>query len=169
MRLAAGCFALCLVLSAQVRSRKAHAHGSAKVSIAFETVNGAPRGVAEFEAPAESVAGFEHEAKSAADKARVAAALQTLKARFGEMVIFPAASACVMMNRAAKIERAGDHAEVRAAFDVACAKPLAGGEIRFGFAKVFPGIREVDVAVLAGEQQMSADVKNDRGVIKIGR
>lgn len=180
MRLALVLLAVGALLPAQTRSRKAHEHGSAKVSIAFESTKGAPKGVIEFESPAESVIGFEHEAKSAADKAQAAAALNTLKARFAEMVIFPAAASCRVTNKSAKVEaghgaektkgaKQEQHAEVHAEFDVQCAKPLAGTEIRFGFTKVFPKIHDVDVALLAGEQQLSADVENDKGVLKIAK
>ncbi len=169
-----------IVASAQPRSRKAHEHGSAKVNIAFETAKGAPKGVIEFESPAESVVGFEYEAKTPADKAKVAAALNTLKARFAEMVILPAAAACKVTNKSAKVEaehhdakqkgaKQEQHSEVHAEFDVACAKPLSGGEIRFGFTKVFPKIHDVDVALLVGDQQASADVENDKGSLKIAK
>ena len=73
MRLALVLLAVGVILPAQTRSRKAHEHGSAKVSIAFETAKGAPKGVIEFESPAESVVGFEYEAKTPADKAKVTA------------------------------------------------------------------------------------------------
>ncbi|MBI2687269.1 MAG: DUF2796 domain-containing protein [Acidobacteria bacterium] len=181
MRLALALLAVGVLLPAQTRSRKAHEHGSAKVNIAFESAKGAPKGVVEFESPADSVVGFEYEAKTAADKAKVTAALNTLKARFGEMVIFPAAAACAMTNKSAKVEaddhhdakskgaRQEQHSEVHAGFEVACAKPLSGLEIRFGFMKVFPKIHDVNVALLIGDQQLSADVENDKGVLKIAK
>jgi hypothetical protein len=180
MRFALVLLALGVCLPAQPRSRKAHEHGSAKVSIAFETTKGSPRGVVEFESPAESIVGFEYEAKTAADKAKVTAALNQLKARFGEMVVFPPAAACKVTAKTASMgaethgaaqkgAKQEQHSEVQAVFDVACARPLAGLEIRFGFTKVFPKIHDVDVALLAGEQQASADVENDKGVLKIAK
>lgn len=180
MRFALVLLAVSVALPAQTRSRKAHEHGSAKVNIAFETAKGSPKGVIEFESPADSVVGFEYEAKTAADKAKVAAALNTLKARFAEMVILPAAAACKVTNKSAKLEaehhdakqkgaKQEQHSEVHAEFDVACAKPLTGLEIRFGFMKVFPKIHDVEVALLVGDQQASADVENDKGVLKIAK
>lgn len=176
MRFAVVLLAVGVMLPAQTRSRKAHEHGSAKVNIAFETATGAPKGVIEFESPADSIVGFEYEAKSAADKAKVTAALRVLKARFGEMVILPPASGCKLTNKSAKVEAEHhdakskeQHSEVHAEFDVTCAKPLSGGEIRFGFTKVFPKVHDVDVALLVGEQQSKADVENDKGVLKIAK
>lgn len=168
-----------LTLPAQTRSRKAHEHGSAKLSIAFESTSGAPKGIIELEAPAESIVGFEHTAKSAADKAKEQAALNTLKARIGQMVIFPAAAGCQFTPKSVKVEaedhhdakdaKKEQHSEVHAEFAVACAKPLAGAEIRFGFHKFFPRLHDVDVALLAGEQQASLEVENDKGVLKIAK
>ena len=81
-----------------------------------------------------------------------------------------------MTNKSAKVETEAhdakskeQHSEVRAEFEVACAKPLSGTEIRFGFMKVFPDIHDVDVALLVGEEQSSADVQNDKGVLKIAK
>jgi len=180
MRFAIALLAVCAVLPAQTRSRKAHEHGSAKLNIAFESAKGSPKGVMEFEAPADSVVGFEYEAKTPADKAKQAAALNTLKTRFAEMVIFPAAAGCKVTNKSAKVEaehhaskqkgaKQEQHAEVHAEFDVQCARALSGTELRFGFTKVFPKIHDVDVALLAGEQQLSLEVENDKGVLKIGK
>lgn len=170
---------LAVSLGAQTRQRKAHEHGSAKVNIAFESVKGTPKGVIEFEAPAESITGFEHEAKSAADKAKQAAALTTLKTRFAEMVVFPAAAACKITNKSAKVEaedhdhdkkskaKQEQHSEVHAEFDVMCAKPLTGAVLTFGFAKVFPKIHDADVAVIAGDQQLSVEVKTGKETLRI--
>ncbi|MFN0100567.1 MAG: DUF2796 domain-containing protein [Bryobacteraceae bacterium] len=170
MRFALALLAVGALLSAQTRSRKAHEHGSAKVNIAFESAAGSPKGEIEFEAPADSVIGFEYEAKSAADKAKQSVALNMLKTRFAEMVIFPATAACKLTNTSAKVEaRQEQHSEVHAKFDVECAKSLAGTGIRFGFKKVFPKIHDVDVALLAGEQQLSLDVEDDKGVLKIAK
>ncbi|MBM3784044.1 MAG: DUF2796 domain-containing protein [Acidobacteria bacterium] len=168
---------LAVTLPAQQRSRKAHEHGAAKINIAFESTKGAPKGVIEFEAPAESVVGFEHEAKSAADKANQAAALNTLKARFGEMVVIPG---CKITPKSAKVEvehhdaktkgaKHEEHSEVHAEFDVQCAKPLAGTVISFGIAKVFPKIHDTDVALIAGEQQSSVEVKTGKETLRIAK
>lgn len=180
MRLAVTFLALSVtVLPAQTRSRKAHSHGTGRVNIAFETMAGAPKGEIEFEAPAESIVGFEHKATSAADEAKTAAALDLLRKRFAEMVVLPPAAGCTLTNHTAKVaadeHKAGgkgvkreQHAEVQATFRVTCRQGLRG-EIRFGFAKVFPGLRQVEVALLAGEQQTSVQVRNDQGVLTIGQ
>ncbi|MFN9891945.1 MAG: DUF2796 domain-containing protein, partial [Acidobacteriota bacterium] len=127
-------------LGSQQRGHKAHEHGHAKLNIAFETTTGAPVGAIELESPADSILGFEHAAKTPADKARQEKALATLKARFGEMVILPAG--CKMTPAKVEVHVEGQHAEVHAEFNAKCAGPIAGKTISFGFAKVFPKIEE---------------------------
>lgn len=180
MRIVGLFLAVALLAPAQTRSRKAHEHGSAKLNIAFESAKGTPKGVIEFEAPAESVVGFEHEAKSAADKAKQSAALTKLKTQIASMVIFAPASGCKIVAKSVEVkaehhqeakagQKAEQHSEVHAEFDVTCAKPLNGTEVRFGFTKAFPGVHDVDVAFLAGEQQARVEVEGDKGVLRIAK
>lgn len=147
------------------REHKAHAHGAAKLDLALD----GQRVQVEFESPAHAVVGFEYTPKSAADKKRVETALTTLKSRIGEMVIFPAASACVFTPSKVELHPDGDHSEVHATFTVACGKPLDGGIIRFGVTKVFPEIEEVAVQWISDKQQTSVQVKRDRGTLTIAK
>lgn len=158
---------LSLSLCAQQRGHKAHEHGHAKLSIAFETTTGMPTGAIELESPADSIIGFEHAAKTPADKARQEKALATLKARFGEMVILPAG--CKMTPASVEVHVDGQHSEVHAEFNVKCAGPIAGKSISFGFSKVFPKIEEVDVQLLAGSQQAKLEVEKDKGTLQIAK
>lgn len=154
-------------LGAQPRAHKAHEHGHAKLNIAFETTTGTPVGAVELESPADSILGFEHAAKTPADKAKQEKALATLKARFGEMVILPAG--CKMTPAKVEVHVEGQHAEVHAEFNARCAGPIAGKTISFGFAKVFPKIEEVEVQMLAGTQQAKLEVEKDKGTLQIAK
>jgi len=164
-----GTFALlaAVQLGAQQRAHKAHEHGHAKLNIAFETTTGAPVGAIELESPADSILGFEHVAKTPADKAKQEKALAILKARFGEMVILPAG--CKMTPAKVEVHVEGQHAEVHAEFNATCAGPIAGKTISFGFAKVFPKIEEVEVQLLAGTQQTRLEVEKDKGTLQIAK
>ena len=62
-------------VAAEKRHHEAHVHGVAEINIA---VDGSKADV-EFRAPAESVMGFEHEAKSESDKKKRDAALERCK------------------------------------------------------------------------------------------
>jgi hypothetical protein len=140
----------------------AHEHGKAKLSLAFEGT----KGTIEFESPAESIVGFEHKPKNADEKKKVDAAMATLKARVGEMVMLPAAAGCKITAKEVEMHQDGDHAEFHAEYNVNCAKPVSG-EVRFGISKVFPSVNEVEVQALSDKGQSGATIKQDKGVIKI--
>lgn len=147
------------------RSHGAHAHGAAKLSIALE----GQRLEMEFESPAHAVLGFEHEAKSAADRKRAEAALTLLKARFNEMVMLPPAAGCTARPEKVEVHQDGSHSEVHGQFVATCARPLEGGTVRFAFTKVFPEIAEVTVHFVSDKQQSSVVVQKDRGTLTIAK
>lgn len=110
------------------QQQHAHAHGAAKINIGIEGSGG----TVEFESAADPVIGFEHKPRTAADQKKVDAALTTLKTRFAEMVILPAALGCKFENTRAQFVVDGQHAEVHAEFTVRCVKSLKGAEVKFG-------------------------------------
>ena len=146
----------------QGKSQKPHVHGSAQISIALEGL----KGEVEFESPADGVIGFESEAKTPAQKKAVETALDTLRKRAAELVIFPPASACKMTPKEVDIHREGaSHAEVHAHYDLVCAKPITG-EIKFGATKLFPKTKEVTVTFVSDQSQKSARIVADAGSLK---
>jgi hypothetical protein len=150
---------------ARRRAQHAHEHGSAKLNIAVEGATA----VVEWESPAEGVLGFEHDAKTAIQKKQQEAALQVLRTRVAEMVIFDASRGCKFTpKQVAVVREAGeDHSEVKGEFTVACAKPVGGSSLRFGVTKVFPRIRNVQVQILNGAQQTGLEVSGDRGLVAL--
>ncbi len=159
--------AYCLTLSAalafaQGKSQKPHVHGSAQLSIALDGL----KGEVELEAPADGIVGFESEAKTPAQKKTLEAALNTLRTRAAELVIFPAASGCKLTPKEVDVHREGaQHSEVHAHYDLTCAKPVTG-EIRFGVTRLFPRTREVTVTFISDQAQKSARIVSDAGAIK---
>jgi hypothetical protein len=150
------------ILFPQGKAQKAHVHGSAEIKIAMEGL----KGEVEFESPADGVIGFESEPKTPAQKQAVSTALDTLRKRASELVIFPATSACKMTPKEVDIHREGpQHAEVHAHYDLACAKPITS-EIRFGATKLFPRTREVKVTFVSDKSQKSVNVVSDSGSLK---
>jgi hypothetical protein len=147
------------------KAHKAHQHGTANLNIAIEG-NSA---VVELDAPAEGFLGFEHEARTAAQKKQQETALQTLRTRGGELVRFPPASGCQTATVRAEVERhpGEEHAEVEAEYRVTCTGELAGAVLRFGISRMFPKVREVKVQVLSGTQQTGITVINDRGTVQL--
>lgn len=150
------------LLFPQGKTQKAHVHGAAQINIAMDGL----KGEVEFEAPADGVIGFESEAKTAAQKKQMEAALDMLRKRGGELVLMPAASACKLTPKEVEVHREGPtHAEVHAHYDLVCTKPLSG-EIRFGVTKMFPRTKEVKVTYVSDQTQKSARIVGDAGTLK---
>ena len=167
--------------AAEKRRHEAHTHGVAEVNIA---IDGSKADV-EFRAPAESVMGFEHEAKSESDKKKRDAALRTVQAKINQMVVFDPKLSCKFSEvKTAIVEEKGEpgntqsdksahghkdqkktaeHREVRATFSAACDKTLAGSRVTFGVHKTFPAIGEIKVQVLGDAKQSGATIKKDKG------
>jgi hypothetical protein len=131
----------------------------------------------ELRSPAEGILGFEHEAKSDADKKKQDATVKMLKERFAEMVIFEKKLACapglaevtvVRTDAAGKdakgdAKKSGEHREVRARHVFSCQDDPAGSRVRFGVTKLFPDIHELKVQALSGDKQSGATIKKDKG------
>lgn len=146
-------------------SHKAHVHGVASLDLAIEgrTVT------AIFETPADAIMGFEHAAKTPAEIKKRDEALAKLKARFGEMVVLPAAAQCVWKPGKAEVHIHGSHADVEGEFTAVCKGPLNRGEIAFSLSKVFPEIHELKVQLIGAGQQTGAVIKHGKGTVKFGR
>jgi Protein of unknown function (DUF2796) len=169
--------------AAEKRRHDAHVHGVAEINIAVEGT----KATVEFRAPAESVMGFEHQAKSESDRKKRDAALEQLRAKRDQMVLFDAKLGCKFSDvKTAILEQKGDHTkaqsgkdaqkdqrksgehrEVHGTFSVACDKPLAGSRVAFGVSKVFRDIQEIKVQVVGDSGQSGATIKRDKGDIKL--
>jgi hypothetical protein len=178
-------FSFAIGAAAQKRRHDAHVHGAAEVSIAVE----GPKATVEFRAPAESVMGFEHEAKSESDKKKRDAALKRLQTNKDQMIVFDPRWGCKSSEvktvvaeekgGRAKAEtdkaghsqkdqkKSGEHREVQGIFSVACDKPLAGSRVTFGVYKIFPDIHEINVQILSDSKQVGAMIKKDKGDVKL--
>jgi Protein of unknown function (DUF2796) len=155
--------------AAEKRHAHSHVHGSAEMNIAVEGKNVA----VEFRSPGEAIIGFEHEAKSDADRKKHDAAVKILKERFAEMVILDQKLGCapglaevtvVQTNRGGKeAKKSGEHREVRARHTFTCQSDPIGSRVRFGVTKIFPSVHELKVLVLSGNKQSGATIKKDKG------
>jgi hypothetical protein len=164
-----------------------HEHGHAEIDIAVESANVA---IVEFRSPSDSVYGFEHEAKTDAQKKQVADAMEKLKTSFADMVIFDKKLECAyestkleaFLAEGAKTEQKpvkkdnhhrhkdehhGEHGETHAAFKVTCKNPLKGGVVTFGASKVFPKIERLKVQVVSEGGQTGGTFKHDKGSVTI--
>jgi hypothetical protein len=168
--------------AAEKRRHEAHVHGIAEISIA---ITGSK---VEFRAPAESVIGFEHEAKSESDKKQRDVALRTVQTKMNQMLIFDPKLGCKFSEvKTAVVEdrgepgnaapgkeahehknqkKTGEHREVHTNVSLTCDKPLSGSRAMLGVYKTFPAIHETKVQVLGDIQQSGATIKKDKGEVR---
>jgi Protein of unknown function (DUF2796) len=164
-------------IAAEKRRAESHVHGVAEINIIVE----GKRVVVEFHAPAESVMGFEHEAKSDVEKKKRDAAIKRINDRFNELVVFDKKFGC--QSQAGKVtivqsdssdgkdkkqgqgdhKKGAEHRELRATHNFECQKDPTGSRVRFGVTKVFPEIQEIKVQVLSDDKQSGATIKKDKG------
>lgn len=158
---------------AEKRHSHAHVHGTAEVNIAVE----GKRVMVELRTPSVGVMGFEHEAKSDADKKKRDAALKRMEEKFGEMIVLDKKLGCKLQGGNATLvqsdeksakdaksaAKSGEHREVRASYQYECDKAPSGSRVKFGVTKVFPAIHEVKVQVIGDAKQSGATIKKDRG------
>jgi hypothetical protein len=166
-----------VAFTAEKRHAESHAHGVAEINIVVE----GKKIVVELRTPTEGVMGFEHEAKSDAEKKKRDAAMKLVNDKFDELVVFDKKFGC--QSQASKVaivqsdssngkdkkhgqgdhKRSAEHREVRATHNFECQKNPAGSRVRFGVTKVFPEIQEIKVQVLSDAKQSGATIKKDKG------
>jgi len=174
-------------IAAEHRHAGKHVHGAGELNIAVEG-SGA---IIEFRAPGESLYGFEHEAKTDAEKKKQETTLQLLKDKIHEMVILDKALGCKFAPKRVVVveegpdrgkkgqehkaspgkhgeqKKSSEHREVVAEFSLTCDKPLSGTSVRFGFTKAFPSLDELKVQALSGAKQSGATIRKDKGSVKL--
>lgn len=159
-------FSFFFALAGEHREHEAHEHGAGKLGIAFDGSNGKM----DLKIPSESIVGFEHKAKSKADKTRTAKALALLTEQISKMVVFESELKCVMTSVSAETvqQPKSSHNDTVAVFNIICAKSPIGSEIVFNFQTYFPKIRDLDVEIIADNVQKSVEVRkiNTRLLLK---
>lgn len=172
---------LAWVVPSSAARQHAHVHGVGQLNIVVD----GKQATVELQAPAEAIYGFEHQARSKADREKRAAALVRLQEHIGAMVIFAADRGCQFATQKMAVvenvehERAqgpgqggqakklGEHSAVHAEFAVICDKPLAGSQVKFGISKIFPGLKTVRAQALSGARQIGAEITGDKGSLTL--
>ena len=162
------------------KGHAAHQHGVAAVNIVGE---GSTLTV-QLEAPSESIYGFEHEAKKAADIKKRDSAIEKLKTSAEKMFVLEPGLGCKMSGSDIKPfvteakendkklskkdeHKEGTHSEVHATFKFECTKPVAGSKLAFAAKKYFKSLSTLKVQVLSGEKQDGTTIKNDKGTVNL--
>jgi hypothetical protein len=159
------------------RHHEAHVHGSATLSIAFDQL----KGKIEFKAASEGIVGFEHEAKSDKDKKKLAEVVSTFENSISKMIKFEESLGCVFNKEKIEMraeandhdekskdhdEHKGEHSDFVANFSVDCKKDVKGSKVTFDFTS-FKGLKDLDVTLLIGDLQKSAEVKRKPVTIEL--
>ena len=154
--------AAALAAPAKHREHGAHVHGAAALSLAFDGLDGR----LELKGAAGSFIGFEHAAKSDADKKKLAEALKAFEAKLETRVKIDPILGCRFSKNKLEMESHGAHADFVANFDVKCVKSPLGSEIVFDFSDV-KGLSDLDVTVLAGDLQKTAELKGSPVTVEL--
>lgn len=144
------------------RQLGAHSHGVGEVTIA---IDGAEVAI-EIHAPGADIVGFEHDARSDADRAAIEAALLKLGDPMTVMTV-PEAAGCSVVEAKAELDGHDGHSEFHAEYLISCAEPTALAEIGFPYFALFPGARELEVQVAAPGGARAVELTPDASVLDL--
>jgi hypothetical protein len=161
-------FAVCAW--AQHREHGAHVHGGGTLAIAFDEM----KGRVEFRAASAGVVGFEHEASTTKDKKTLQGVIAQFEKNIPQFVQFDSSLRChfskdkIGMVKEAHHdqEESGEHSDFVADFDVTCVKSIAGSKITVDFSS-FSALKDLDITVLVGSMQKSAEAKGKPVIIDL--
>ncbi len=152
------------VMASDHREQGAHVHGSAKMNIAFDGLNGE----VELNGPGDSIVGFEHKPTSESDKKTQAEALEKLEKQIGEMVFFDSSLSCEWKKEKIDIHHeTNNHSNIEASWKVRCKKSVIGSQLIMNIQSFFPKVKDLDVQILVDTIQISAEAKKSKTSIKI--
>ncbi len=150
------------------REHAAHSHGSGSLAIAFDD----SKGKIEFKAAAESILGFEHRAQSKKDQKTLAEAVHHFESDIGTMIIFDEALGCqIQKENIGQVAEAGEkeisqHSDWAANYTVTCKRSPVGSQVKVDFSSL-PHLHDLDITVLAGSIQKSAEFKGSPLVLDL--
>ncbi len=139
----------------------AHEHGAAKLSIAFDGLEGQ----IEFESPAADIMGFEYRPKNLLDKKKSEEALAKLKSS-KEFLIFSSDLQCEQTDAKSEVKYQGSHGEVHALWKVKCAKSPVKSSLNIKIGEIFPSLEKLEIEALIGDLQKKFNLKKANGTIE---
>jgi hypothetical protein len=159
-----------------------HGHGTLSLAVEGQTVR------MELEVPGDDIVGFEHEAETAEERAKIEAAEKTLAQPLA-LFALPRAAGCKVA--AAKVSNVGatesghdahehdhddttatgeheaGHSEFHAEYELSCANVAAITAISFPYFEVFPNSVELAVSLITEKDQKSFEVNREHPLIDI--
>lgn len=162
------------------REHGAHQHGVGTVGVAFEAL----KGKIEFKIPAESIVGFEHEAKKDADKKKQTDALAKFESKINEMLVFDASLKCVFTKEKVEVVREEEHKDEKhdhkhkghkhaahsdfvAHYNVTCEKSPAGTDLTVKIHSQFKKIKKIELQLIVDNLQKAQTITKDNVVVSL--
>lgn len=141
-------------------SHEAHVHGSGSLAIAFD----GSKGVVEFKSAAEGILGFEHMAKSTADKKKRDEVIFKFENEISKFIQFDPILNCfykkIFIGQVIEAGSggSGSHSDWSVKYEIICEKVPAGTTLKVDLTE-FSGLKDIDITVLVGSIQKSAEYK----------
>lgn len=172
---------LALALPTTVLAKEgAHVHGLVKLDVAVD----AKTLTVQLEAPLDSLLGFEHRPRTAAQKQAAEAVLKQMKD--GAALIRPEAAALCKPtkttveadtlqpaapadSKASKTSKEAEHADLDASFEFSCEQPDKLTFIELGFFDAFKRIQKIEVQVAGAKAQSKVTLKRPDKMLKLRR
>lgn len=156
-----------LAADKNVAQHKAHQHGAAQLEV---TLDGGVLQIT-LEGPAENFLGFEHAARTDAQKKTVARVEQQLK-QPAQLFTPVAAAGCQAEPPRVEIKLPASgstetHSEIEAEWRWQCAQPAALVHLDVGLFKAFPRLKELHVQIVTARGQKAAVLKPGAARLKI--
>lgn len=143
----------------------AHVHGAGTLNIAFDEL----KGKVEFKSSAESIVGFEHEAKTDKQKNQLQKQIEKFEIKLSEMISFSSDLSCIWSKEKIEVQRnleEKNHSDFVAIFNVTCTKSPLNSSLKINFFE-FKKIKDLDVTVLIDTVQKSAEYKGKPIIFQI--
>lgn len=167
-------FATLGIAAAVAAHESAHVHGLVKLDVAVD----AKTLTVHLEAPLDSLLGFEHRPRTAAQKQAAEAVLKQMKD--GAALIRPEAAALCKATKATvdskvlqSAKPAGgkdeEHADLDASFEFTCEQPDKLTFIELGFFDAFKRILKIEVQVAGAKAQSKVTLKRPDKMLRLNR
>jgi hypothetical protein len=129
-----------------------HVHGKLALDIAIE---GQQLSIM-VKSPADSIVGFEHEAKTPKDQEKMAAAKKRWTEDHKTLFMLSDSEACEDKKKEWKIKRTGPgHSEVEVEYLFHCPKPVAGQQLKIMIKKIYPKVDSINVQMIKDDGSVS--------------
>lgn len=150
------------------RQLGAHKHGSGNFNIVID----GNKVYMELESPGADIVGFEYQATTDKQRAKVARAEARLN-DIANVVALPAAAGCKVDGSDVSLiitgkNKEGSHSEFHAKYHMTCATPEKLAELTFTYFANFAGAQQLEVHVVGPKSQQRFEVERDAGKIDLG-